>query len=59
MIFRLTCVCAFVDVKMSFLGEAFVADMAGEGAIPNVCLLVLYQFPIGGQGLVAVVAGVG
>lgn len=56
---QLTCVCAFVDVEMSFLGEALVADVAGEGSIPNMGLFVLHQFPVGGQDLAAVVTGVG
>ena len=51
--------CAFVDVEMSFLGEALVADVTGEGSIPNVGLFVLHQFPVGGQHLAAVVTGVG
>ena len=56
---QLTCVCALVDVEMSFLGEALVADIAGEGSITNVGLFVLHQFPVGGQHLAAVVTGVG
>ena len=56
---RLTCVCALVDVEVGLLGEALVADVAGEGPVPHVRLLVLHQLPVRGQHLAAVVARVG